>query len=166
MTRWKHILAVPVVVLHLGACAPAAAPAPAAPAPAGPAAAPPATAAVRAVTGDQVRMLLMHVRADRRQQFDELLNQTLIPLFDQAAALDPQVGRQRRQTRVLQPAQANADGTYTYAFLLDPPVPGASYDFRELFPLLGIPQAQAAEYIRAFQESLARPQETRTYIVR
>lgn len=154
---------VPICAVAFAACAPAAEPAPAAPAPA---AAPAATSAVQAAAGDTVRMFINHVHADRRQQFEQFVLQTLTPTLDRIAATDPQVRQQRQHTRMLQPIQANPDGTYTYIFLLDPPVPGADYTFTTLFRRAGMPEEQATTHIRSFQESLARPQEARTYIVR
>jgi hypothetical protein len=148
-------------VLAISACAPAvqegSAPAAAPDARIGAAAAPPgAQVAMRAVAQDTVWIIANPVRADRRQDFERLMQR-----LHEAGMRVEEDGSLIRSTvlssRSLLPSEPEQDGTYTYFILVDPRVPGADYSpgfvLNRLFPA-----EEAQEMARRFGESLAGPQ--------
>jgi hypothetical protein len=79
---------------------------------------------------DTVWVLLNHVKADQRTAFEHFAYEHLMPAVEKSASSDPVVRRVRSQTRMLVPKEPNADGTYTYIWLMDPVVPEADYSYR------------------------------------
>jgi hypothetical protein len=79
---------------------------------------------------DTVWVLLNHVKADQRTAFETFAYEHLMPAVEKIASSDPVVRRVRSQTRMLVPKEPNADGTYTYIWLMDPVVPEADYSYR------------------------------------
>ena len=79
---------------------------------------------------DIVWVILNHVKADQRTAFEKFAYEHLMPAVDKVASSDPVVKRVRSQTRLLVPKEPNADGTYTYIWLMDPVVPEADYSYR------------------------------------
>ena len=110
---------------------------------------------------DRVMFILNHVHDDQREEFEDFVYQRLIPAILQHAQEDPQHRRAFQQTRVLEPTEANDDGTWTYVFLMDPVIEGFSYSFEEAFEDL-YSDEEAQQYIQQFQDTLARPQESYT----
>ena len=78
-----------------------------------------------AVAGDTVWVIVNHVKADKRAQFERFCTELFWP---GAARLSVAEQRVFRQTRVLNAARPDADGTYAYLFIMDPVLRGASYD--------------------------------------
>jgi hypothetical protein len=79
---------------------------------------------------DTVWVLLNHVKADQRTAFETFAYEHLMPAVEKVASSDPVVKRLRNHTRLLVPKEPNADGTYTYIWLMDPVVPEADYSYR------------------------------------
>jgi len=77
-------------------------------------------------------VILNHVKADRRANFEAFLYERLLPALQKASASDQTSAKLHKQTRVLVPKEANSDGTYTYIWVMDPVVPGADYDYRAI----------------------------------
>jgi hypothetical protein len=77
-----------------------------------------------------VWVLLNHVKADQRTAFETFAYEHLMPAVEKIASSDPVIRRVRSQTRMLVPKEPNADGTYTYIWLMDPVVPEADYSYR------------------------------------
>ena len=117
------------------------------------------TQPTRGAPGDTVRVIVNHVRSDRRDEFERFLHETLYPAMVQAAPTDSVTARQMQRARVLRPTSISADSTWSYVFLVDPVVSSASYSFPRLFAKV-YPQAKADSAMQAFRESLARPSET------
>lgn len=72
---------------------------------------------------DTVWVFVDHVKADKREQYEKFIE-------DFWAASTKLKGREREifsNTRTLRPTKADADGTYPYAFLMDPVVTGGDY---------------------------------------
>ena len=105
---------------------------------------------VRARFGQPMAVILNHVKADKRVQFEQFVHTILRPMAEQVGPA------QFRQFRVLHPTTANDDGTYTYIFLMDPLVVDGDYSFDGLAHFYGTEQAQA--YIALWEEALASPQ--------
>jgi hypothetical protein len=106
--------------------------------------------AIRAAPGQPMWVVLNHVKADHRANFEQFVHQILKPMAAQTAP------EQFRQFRVLHPASPNSDGTYTYVFLMDPLVIGGDYSFDGLKHMYGEEQAQI--YLQIWDNALASPQ--------
>jgi hypothetical protein len=83
----------------------------------------------RANKGDTVWVIINHVKADKRQQFENFINETFWPSAKKLEKKDQMVFK---QTRVLYPTTAQPDGSYTYIFLMDPFISGGDYDITSL----------------------------------
>jgi hypothetical protein len=99
-------------------------------------------------------VVVNEVKPERRADFERFVFEIFWP---KAAGLSAAEQRVFRQTRVLRPAAPNPDGTYTYLFIMDPLISGASYDIEHYLAKMYGPQKAPTHY-RLFSESLARPQ--------
>jgi hypothetical protein len=115
-----------------------------------------------AAAGDTVLVVVNHVKADKRQQFERFI-EAFWAAGRRLAERDSLSPRTFAQTRVLYPAGPDADGTYAYVFLMDPLVRGASYDI-PLYLRRMYPPAQADSMDRAMNDALARPQAAWTVV--
>ncbi len=106
---------------------------------------------IRALEGERMWILLNHVKADKWEQHERFVHDILMPAVKQVAP------SALRHTRYLHPAEQNEDGTYTYAFLMDPLIESAGYDILSLLQR-AYGQDKAEEYIALWNESLASPQ--------
>jgi hypothetical protein len=106
---------------------------------------------IRASAGENVWVLLTHIKADKREAFEHFMQNILIPAAQQAA---PEV---YRHVRFLRPTEPNEDGTYTYIFLPDPLLPDGEYGIVELLKQV-YPAEQVTEYLQVWDDSLASPQ--------
>jgi len=109
---------------------------------------------IRAVTGDTVWVLLNHIKADKREEFEKFIHEIFWP---KAANLDETDQQVFRQTRVLHPVEMNKDSTYTYVFLMDPVIPGKNYEILDLLKKM-YSEEQAKEYYDKFDECYVGPQ--------
>ena len=84
--------------------------------------------------GDSIYFVDHHVRADARQQFEEFVRDVLWPAFQRSGAPGGSVPGDYllQRIRFLKPQVANEDGSYTYTFILDPLVPGVTYNVLEI----------------------------------
>jgi uncharacterized protein (TIGR02246 family) len=111
----------------------------------------------RAVQGDTVWVLLNHVKADKREQFEKFISDVLIPAATKLSKTDSKRAASRLQTRTLFPAAKNEDGTYTYVWLMDPVVAGLDYSFKGMFSEIYTPD-ETEKYIKMFNDALVEPQ--------
>lgn len=118
-----------------------------------------APAPMRGATGDTVRVIINHVSADKRAQFEHFAHDILAPAMAKVAPSDPATARQLRQARLLAPTRLERDSTWSYVFIVDPVVTSRSYSFPELLTK-AYGAEKANEYLQLFREALARPQET------
>jgi hypothetical protein len=109
---------------------------------------------IRAAKGDTVWVLLNHIKADKCEQFEKFVHEILWPVALKLDAIDQKVAK---QTRVLHPVEMNKDSTYTYIFLMDPVIPGASYEVI-YYLKKGYGEEKAKEYSKMFEECYASPQ--------
>ena len=104
-----------------------------------------------------MNVILNHVRADKREQFEEFVFEGLLPALRENARRDPMAKKILDQTRMLLPAEENADGTYTYIWLMDPWIEGGIYSYQAI-----IEEARGVEtarkYVEMAQDSLSAPQ--------
>jgi len=106
---------------------------------------------IRAAEGEQVWVVLNHVKADKLEQHLHFVNDILLPA---AEKIDPVAFR---HTRFLHPVEQNEDGTYTSVFLMDPVIKGTDYSFEPLFKK-AYGEDKVEEYVQLWDESLASPQ--------
>jgi len=109
---------------------------------------------MRAAKGDTVWVLLNQIKADKREQFEKFVHEILWPVALKLDLIDQKVAK---QTRVLHPVEMNKDSTYTYVFLMDPVIPGASYEVM-YYLKKGYGEEKAIEYSKMFEECYANPQ--------
>lgn len=81
----------------------------------------------RAEPGDTVWIVYNFVKPESRQTYERFLHEVFWPMGERLEESDPEMKRAFSQTRVLHPIAANEDGTYTYAFIMDPVIEGAEY---------------------------------------
>lgn len=108
-------------------------------------------ATVRATSGEKLWVVLTPIRADKRAAFEQFVQEIVVPAVRRIA---PAV---YRQVRALYPTQPDTDGAYTYAFLMDPLLPDASYDFAVLFRQ-AYTEEETQAYLRLWKEVQAAPQ--------
>jgi hypothetical protein len=106
----------------------------------------------------------MHVKADKRAQFEEFFD-AFFAAGQKPGALDSASAATFQHTRVLTPTGPSPDGTYDYLIVMDPMIPGASY---EIDPLLRrmFPAAEAERLSKLLESSMARPQQSMTLVQR
>ena len=83
-----------------------------------------------AVEGQRMWVRIETIKADKREEFERFVHTILRPAVER---VEPAMAR---QVRFLHPRAANADGTYTYVFLMDPLVEGYDYAEYEIGELL------------------------------
>ena len=103
-------------------------------------------ARIMAKPGEAVMVWSYPVKADKRKQYEHFVHDIFWP---GAGKLSASGQRVFRQTRVMHPAKANADGTYTYLFIMDPYINGEDYDIESLTKKM-YGAKQGAEYYKLF----------------
>ncbi len=106
---------------------------------------------IRAAEGEQMWILINHVKAGMWEQHEHFVHDILMPAAEKA---DPAAFR---HTRFLHPAEQNEDGTYTSVWLMDPLIEGADYTYLGLLTK-AYGEEQAKEYIKLWEEAEASPQ--------
>ena len=108
----------------------------------------------RAMPGDSVWVVLNAVKPAERAHFEEFVR-----IFWGAGlkATDSATKNVFAKTRVLYPTKADADGNYTYVYLMDPVVSGGNYSEEDLSRAL-LPAAEAQRIIALMHGASARPQ--------
>ena len=82
-----------------------------------------------AAPGDPMWVILNHVKADKRAQFEKFVYEILLPALEENAKNDSKTRNLIEQTRMLEPRRANKDSSYTYIWLMDPIVKDADYSY-------------------------------------
>jgi hypothetical protein len=116
-----------------------------------------ATGAIEAASGDPMRVIINHVKADKRAQFEKYIYEVLLPAVEKNAESDPISKNILEQTRMLEPSQANEDGSYTYIWLMDPYVEDADYSYKGILTRVHGPE-ETEKYLSMARECLAVPQ--------
>ena len=108
----------------------------------------------RAVEGERMWIRINTIKADKREEFERFVHTILRPAVEQ---VEPAMAR---QVRFLHPREANADGTYTYVFLMDPLVEGYDYAEYEIGELLkrAYGDTLGQEHDELGDEAMAAPQ--------
>jgi hypothetical protein len=106
---------------------------------------------IRAHEGEDMWVILTHIRAEKREVFEHFLHSILMPA---TAHVEPEV---YNKVRVLHPTMPNKDGTYTFIFLMDPLVLEGEYNVENILLEFYKPD-QAKEYLKIWEDSQAAPQ--------
>ena len=104
-----------------------------------------ATAARHAAPGETVWICVSIVKADKREEFRRFVAEIKAPAV---RAVKPEA---HSSVRLLEPTAPNADGTWSFVWLIDPAVPGEDY---ETAPMLEefYGHQKAVEYLRRWDE--------------
>ncbi|ADB40803.1 hypothetical protein [Spirosoma linguale] len=105
---------------------------------------------LRAKLNETVWVIAYPVKATKRTQYEHFIHDIFWPGAKNLAAPEQKVFR---QTRVMHPIKAEADGSYTYLFIMDPVIPGADYGIESLLKKMYGPQ-KGAKYFSLFKESV------------
>lgn len=106
---------------------------------------------IRAHEGDEVWVVLNHVKSGQCETFEHFVHSILMPAL---AHLHPDV---YNHTRVLHPASSNDDDTYTYIFIMDPIVANGDYDIANILTEY-YTHDQAQDFLAVWEATLAKPQ--------
>tara|TARA_B110000438_G_scaffold224861_1_gene218795 strand:- start:150 stop:581 length:432 start_codon:yes stop_codon:yes gene_type:complete len=107
--------------------------------------------------GDQMWVILNHVKVDKRQQFEKFAYNVLLPALKENAKSNLTTRKMIGQTRMLEPIRANKDSSYTYIWLMDPLVKGAIYSYPDILNRVYSPE-ETKKYISMNNECLVSPQ--------
>ena len=110
-----------------------------------------------AAPGDPMWVILNHVKADKRAQFEKYVYEVLLPALEKNAESDPISRNIIKQTRMLEPSRANKDSSYTYVWLMDPLVKKADYSYPGILSRVYSPE-ETKKYISMQKECLVGPQ--------
>ena len=108
---------------------------------------------VVASSGDPMWVILNHVKADKRQQFEKFVYEILLPALEENAINDSKTRNLIEQTRMLEPRRANKDSSYTYIWLMDPIVKDADYSYPGILSRVHSPE-ETEKYISMQLECL------------
>ena len=108
-------------------------------------------------SGESMWVILNHVKADKRQQFEKFAYEILLPALKEKAKSDLISKQIIDQTRMLEPMRANKDSSYTYIWLMDPLVKDANYSYPGILGQVYSPE-ETKKYISMNNECLVGPQ--------
>ena len=112
---------------------------------------------VVASSAESMWVILNHVKADKRQQFEKFAYEILLPALKEKAKSDLISKQIIDQTRMLEPMRANKDSSYTYIWLMDPLVKDANYSYPGILGQVYSPE-ETKKYISMNDECLVGPQ--------
>ena len=111
----------------------------------------------RAAADEEVMIILNHVKADKRKEF-ETFAEALRRANAKLASADATEKQIQATVRMIIPSKPAEDGTYIYVWIFDPVVKGATYSYDDtLIKALG--EAEAKKYLAMNDDALARPQQ-------
>ena len=110
-----------------------------------------------AASGDPMWVILNHVKADKRAQFEKYVYEVLLPALGKNAESDPISRNIIKHTRMLEPRWAKKDSSYTYIWLMDPIVKKADYSYPGILSRVHSPE-ETKKYISMHNECLVSPQ--------
>ena len=104
----------------------------------------------RAGDGERVTICIETIKAEKKAEFDHLLHDVLGP-----AGLETN-SRVFEKTRLIEPSEANSDGTWSYVSILDPVISDGDYGVHHTLESKYGP-AESAKHAKAYQECYAAP---------
>ncbi len=120
---------------------------------------------VRAAKGDTVWIILNHIKAEKREQFDQFMKFWLdfIEELADAGKLSERELENAKTFRYLTPTRQNKDSTYSYVYMGDPWISGVNTRF--LYYLKKkYTDEEATKHYNLWKETLAKPQEGYRFI--
>jgi hypothetical protein len=99
------------------------------------------------------------VKADKQKEYEHFVHDIFWPGAKKLSKAEQQVFR---QTRVMHPLKAEADGTYIYSFLMDPVIEGGDYEIDSLLKKM-FGEKTGAEYFKQFVATLTDEADYRQY---
>ena len=87
--------------------------------------------AMRAKEGETTLLIINYVKDESKMEYEKFMNEIFFDLL--LSSKKPLMKAQYNQTRWLSPTRQNEDGTWTYAFFMDPLVENGNYEFPPLF---------------------------------
>ena len=112
---------------------------------------------VVASSGESMWVILNHVKADKRQEFEKFVYKILLPALKEDSKVDLTSKKIIEQTRMLEPSRSNKDSSYTYIWLMDPIVKDADYSYPGILNKVYSPE-ETKKYISMNDECLVSPQ--------
>ncbi|MDQ6479046.1 hypothetical protein [Dyadobacter sp. LHD-138] len=106
----------------------------------------------RAKENETVWVIVQHVKADKREQFENFIHNVFWPA---STKLSEDEQRVFKQTRTMHAGKADPDGTYPYIFIMDPVVAGGDYDVESLLTKM-FGAEKAAEHYKTFTDTMDR----------
>lgn len=104
---------------------------------------------IRATEGERVSLWIDYVKADKREQHEHFVHDLLMPATEK---VDTPVFR---HTRYLHPSRQNEDGTWTFAWLFDPPLEGGDYNMSSLLAK-AYGEEKSKEHLQLWKDSIVR----------
>jgi ketosteroid isomerase-like protein len=114
----------------------------------------------RSVDNEKIMIIQNHIKADKVEDFKKYNHEIFIPLIQKSN--NPVA----RTVRMLEPLEANSDGTYTFIYLMDPTMGGPEY-----YPMLPALREEFGEdrareiYRTGFTGTFSKPQSVYIYVV-
>lgn len=101
--------------------------------------------------GDSVWIVIHHVRADRRVQYDSVMQTVWRPASQRAGQKYPEYGKQIAERRRYVPVEMGADSTFTYVYLYfgRPAVPRSPTGGNNVLAAAGLSKAQSDSFAQA-----------------
>ena len=103
----------------------------------------------RAHDGESVLVIPVTVKAGKQQQYEHFVHDIFWGGIKNLTSQDQK--KTFQSTRILHPSKANADGTYTYMFIMDPVIKGANYEMPSLLEKM-YGKAKGAEYYTLYTD--------------
>ena len=110
-----------------------------------------------ATLGEPIWIVLNHVKADKRQQFEKFAYDVLLPALKENAKTNLSTKNLISQTRMLEPTRMNQDSSYTYIWLMDPIVQDGDYGYESNLSQFYSPE-EVKMYISMADSCLVTPQ--------
>ena len=85
-----------------------------------------------AKNGEEVWLVINKIKFDKKQEFDKILFGEVMPAFTEYRVKDDEKHELNKKSlktmRLLRPTQINDDSTWTFLFIADPYIEGATYN--------------------------------------
>ncbi|WP_128548491.1 hypothetical protein [Larkinella soli] len=99
---------------------------------------------------ETVWVIAYPVKAAKRAQYERFIHEIFWPGAKNLPAAEQKVFR---QTRVMHPTEPEADGSYSYLFIMDPVIKGADYGIESLLKKM-YGEKKANEYFKLFKDAV------------
>jgi hypothetical protein len=99
------------------------------------------------------------VKADKQKEYEHFVHDIFWPGAKKLSKAEQQVFR---QTRVMHPLKAEADGAFIYSFLMDPVIEGGDYEIDSLLKKM-FGEKAGTEYFKQFVATLTDEADYRQY---